>query len=151
MRVLVDADACPVREIIVRLCREKHIPLVMVTDTSHRIDDGYSRVITVDKGRDSADLRLANEMEKGDAGLSIRMDFCSPEKISKGCSFLVMWGRRSAGAAGAPEGRKSGKRPRMRCLNRRSANCWKPPARQKNKSAANLVYRQRSGYAFLMP
>ena len=31
MRVLVDADACPVREIIVRLCREKHIPLVMVT------------------------------------------------------------------------------------------------------------------------
>ena len=66
LKVLVDADACPVREIIVRLCREKHIPLVMVTDTSHRIDDGYSQVITVDKGRDSADLRLINEVEKGD-------------------------------------------------------------------------------------
>ena len=45
MRVLVDADACPVREIIVRLCREKHIPLVMVTpsDTALINESGEER------------------------------------------------------------------------------------------------------------
>ena len=85
MRVLVDADACPVREIIVRLCREKHIPLVMVTDTSHRIDDGYSQVITVDKGRDSADLRLANEMAKGD--IVVTQDY-GVAALGKGCRAI---------------------------------------------------------------
>ena len=84
MKVLVDADACPVREIIVRLCREKNIPLVMVTDTSHRIDDGYSQVITVDKGRDSADLRLINEVEKGD--IVVTQDYgVAALALGKGC------------------------------------------------------------------
>lgn len=83
----MDADACPVREIIVRLCREKHIPLVMVTDTSHRINDGYSRVITVDKGQDSADLRLANEMEKGD--IVVTQDYgVAALALGKGCQAV---------------------------------------------------------------
>jgi hypothetical protein len=30
------------------------------------LDDGYSTVITVDKGRDSADIRLVNLIEPGD-------------------------------------------------------------------------------------
>ncbi len=66
MQILVDADACPVKEIIVRRAKEKNIPVTMLIDTSHVLNDGYSRVITVDKGRDSADIRLVNLIEPGD-------------------------------------------------------------------------------------
>lgn len=58
MRILVDADACPVREIILREAKRRGIPVIMIIDTSHELHDGYSQVITVDKGRDSADFKL---------------------------------------------------------------------------------------------
>ncbi|MBI2265306.1 MAG: YaiI/YqxD family protein [Armatimonadetes bacterium] len=66
MKILVDADACPVKEIIVRAAKEFRLPVIMFIDTSHVLDDGYSRVIQVDKGRESADLALVNQTEKGD-------------------------------------------------------------------------------------
>jgi uncharacterized protein YaiI (UPF0178 family) len=59
MRILVDADACPVKEIILRMAKHRNIPVTMVIDTSHELDDGYSTVITVDKGSDSADYVIA--------------------------------------------------------------------------------------------
>jgi len=58
MKILVDADACPVKEIIVRLAKAAGIPVTMVIDTSHQLNDGYSRVLTVDKGADSVDFAL---------------------------------------------------------------------------------------------
>jgi len=66
MRILVDADACPVKEIVVRVAKVYDIPVIMVVDTSHEIDDGYSRVVTVDKARDSVDIALINLLASGD-------------------------------------------------------------------------------------
>ena len=40
MRVLVAADACPVRAIIVREARSRKVPVLLVCDTSHRLEDG---------------------------------------------------------------------------------------------------------------
>lgn len=67
MKILVDADACPVKDILVAVAKRRKIPVTMVIDTSHVLDDGYSTVITVDQGRDSADIRLVNLIEPGDA------------------------------------------------------------------------------------
>jgi uncharacterized protein YaiI (UPF0178 family) len=58
MRILVDADACPVKEIIVRLAKARNIPVIMLIDTSHQLNDGYSEVINVDKQADSVDFAL---------------------------------------------------------------------------------------------
>ena len=58
MQILVDADACPVKQIIVRLAKQRNIPVVMLTDTSHELSDGYSKIITVDKAADSVDYAL---------------------------------------------------------------------------------------------
>ena len=58
MQILVDADACPVKKIIVRLAKQYNIPVTMLIDTSHELNDGYSRVITVDKQADSVDYAL---------------------------------------------------------------------------------------------
>ena len=66
MKILVDADACPVKGIIVKVAKRKQIPVVMLIDTSHQLDDGYSQVITVDKGADSVDFALMSLLERHD-------------------------------------------------------------------------------------
>jgi len=66
MKILVDADACPVKQIIVRVAKEHNIPVVMFIDTSHELNDGYSEVITVEKARDSVDFALVNKTAKDD-------------------------------------------------------------------------------------
>ena len=43
MKILVDADACPVKEIIVRQAKKRGIPVVMLLDTSHILIDGQRR------------------------------------------------------------------------------------------------------------
>lgn len=66
MKILVDADGCPVKNIIVKIAKEYEIPVIMFADTSHVIDDGYSKVVIVGKGFDSADFALINNVAKGD-------------------------------------------------------------------------------------
>lgn len=66
MKILVDADACPVKNIIVKIAKQLSIPVIMFIDTSHILNDGYSEVITVDKGADSVDFALINRTQKGD-------------------------------------------------------------------------------------
>ena len=66
MRILVDADACPVKEIIVKTAKEHHISVEMFFDNAHQYEDGYSIVHILDKGRDSVDYALINATKKGD-------------------------------------------------------------------------------------
>ncbi|NLM20621.1 MAG: YaiI/YqxD family protein [Peptococcaceae bacterium] len=73
MRILVDADACPVKDIIVENAKKRNIPVIMVIDTSHEFSDGYSRVITVDKGQDSVDFVLMNLLTQHD--IVVTQDF----------------------------------------------------------------------------
>lgn len=92
MKILVDADACPVKEIIVKLAKEFRLPVIMFIDTSHVLDDGYSRVIQVDKGRESADLALVNQTEKGD--IVVTQDYgLASMALSKGASSVNENGR----------------------------------------------------------
>lgn len=66
MQILVDADACPVKQINVRLAKEKRIPVTMLIDTSHELNDGYSTIITVDKQADSVDFALMGLLKRED-------------------------------------------------------------------------------------
>jgi len=66
MKILVDADACPVKQIIVRLAKQNNIPVTMLTDTSHVLSDGYSTVITVDQQADSVDYALVGLLARED-------------------------------------------------------------------------------------
>ena len=70
MRILVDADACPVKEIVVRLAKGRSIPVIMLIDTSHQLNDGYSEVITVDKQADSVDFALMGLLTREDIVLT---------------------------------------------------------------------------------
>lgn len=66
IQILVDADACPVKDIIVRNAKKRGIPVTMIIDTSHELFDGYSTVVIVDKARDSVDIKLINLLKRGD-------------------------------------------------------------------------------------
>ncbi len=60
MRILVDADACPVRHIIIKVAKDHKLPVIMFIDTSHQLNDGYSEMVTVDQQCDSVDIALIN-------------------------------------------------------------------------------------------
>lgn len=68
MKILVDADACPVNRIIADCAATYKILAVFITDTAHQmsLEGDYIRCITVDKGRDSADFSLINRTDKDD-------------------------------------------------------------------------------------
>ncbi len=66
IQILVDADACPVKDIIVKNAKKRGIPVTMIIDTSHELFDGYSTVVIVDKARDSVDIKLINLLKRGD-------------------------------------------------------------------------------------
>ncbi len=70
MKIIVDADACPVKGIILDTAEKYNISVIMVTDTSHLLDNISCEIITVDKGRDSADIAIANMVNKGDIAVT---------------------------------------------------------------------------------
>ena len=69
----MDADACPVKQIIVRLAKQRKIPVTMLCDTAHELNDGYSTVITVDKQADSVDYALMALLTRED--IVVTQDF----------------------------------------------------------------------------
>jgi|Wag4MinimDraft_11_1082651.scaffolds.fasta_scaffold13784_1 uncharacterized protein YaiI (UPF0178 family) len=70
MKILVDADACPVKDIIINLSKEKNLRVLMFIDESHVLKSDYAEVIQVAKGPDVADFRLVNQVEDGDIVVS---------------------------------------------------------------------------------
>lgn len=73
MKILVDADACPVKNIIEQTAKAYSIDVVMITDSSHIITSDYSRVVTVSQGKDAADIAIINMTDRGD--LVITQDY----------------------------------------------------------------------------
>lgn len=70
MHIYVDADACPVKEIIERVAKEKGLPVTMVIDVNHILNSDYSEIVTVSQGADSVDLYLINRVCPGDVVVS---------------------------------------------------------------------------------
>lgn len=66
MRILIDADGCPVVREAVSAAKKHGLACIIIADTAHFFESDYAEVITVDKGADSADLRLVNLAVKGD-------------------------------------------------------------------------------------
>lgn len=73
MKVLIDADACPVVDIAVGLCREFHIPCILLCDTAHTMHRDGAETLVFDKGADSVDFALVNRVSAGD--LVITQDY----------------------------------------------------------------------------
>ena len=66
MKVLIDADACPVVDIAVRLCRKLSIPCLLLCDTAHAMSREGAQTLVFDKGSDSVDFALVNRVDAED-------------------------------------------------------------------------------------
>ena len=66
MRILIDADGCPVTDIAENEARRHNIPCIIVCYGSHVFRNDYSRIIITDIGADSTDFVLANMTTSGD-------------------------------------------------------------------------------------
>ena len=66
MKIIIDADACPVVDIAVGTAKERNLKCILVCDNTHFIQKDGAETIIVDKGADSADCRIANLTEKCD-------------------------------------------------------------------------------------
>ena len=66
MRILVDADACPVVKLTERTAKKYGVTVVLFCDTNHVLQSDYSEVRTIGAGADAVDFALTAECRRGD-------------------------------------------------------------------------------------
>lgn len=66
MRILIDADGCPVVDTAVRIARKHGIPCIIFCDTAHVFEKDGAETVTVSQGADSVDFALVNRAVSGD-------------------------------------------------------------------------------------
>ena len=67
MKIFLDADGGPWREIVIERAQRHGVTVVMVADCSHvfSVTNGVEQVV-VDDGRDAADFAIINHVQEGD-------------------------------------------------------------------------------------
>ncbi|RDW21276.1 YaiI/YqxD family protein [Oceanobacillus chungangensis] len=90
MQIYVDADACPVKNIIIEEGTRLEIPVTLVTSISHYSNAEQPtgiETIYVDTGAEAADYRIMKLAKKGD--IIITQDYgLASLGLSKGCAVL---------------------------------------------------------------
>ncbi|MCT1902664.1 YaiI/YqxD family protein [Oceanobacillus sojae] len=90
MKIYIDADACPVKDIIIEEAGKKSIQVVLVTSISHFSLKEYPdwvETIYVDTGADAADYRIMKLAAKED--IVVTQDYgLASLALAKGCYVL---------------------------------------------------------------
>lgn len=73
MRILIDADGCPVVDIAIRIAQGHQLECLLLCDTSHVFEKAGAQTLTFSKGADSVDFALVNLLRPGD--LVITQDY----------------------------------------------------------------------------
>ena len=66
MKILIDADGCPVVDISIAVAKQYNMECIILCDTSHFFERDGASTITVSKGADSVDFKIVNLLQKGD-------------------------------------------------------------------------------------
>lgn len=66
MKLMIDADGCPVVVIAVKTAEKYGVRCVLVCDTAHTFSNVPAEIITVSQSADSADFRIVNLLDTGD-------------------------------------------------------------------------------------
>lgn len=70
MKILVDADACPVVSQAVELAKKYNIEIELFCDTNHVLTSDYARIHMIGAGRDAVDLALVNACRANDVAVT---------------------------------------------------------------------------------
>ena len=66
MRILVDADACPVTALAIKIAKEYDLEIHIFFDNAHRFESNYAHVYILDQGKDSVDFFLLSKVKEKD-------------------------------------------------------------------------------------
>lgn len=66
VKVLIDADGCPVGDQTIAIARRFKLDVILLCDTSHEMYREGAETVTVSKGPDAVDFVLVNRVKKGD-------------------------------------------------------------------------------------
>ena len=66
MKILIDADGCPVVDLTIKVAKKFDIEVIIMCDTSHIFNKPGIETIMLSKGADSVDFALVNKVNKGD-------------------------------------------------------------------------------------
>lgn len=66
MKILVDADGCPVVDITISTAKNHQIPCLLICDTAHEMVRDGAETIVVSKGADAVDFVLVNRIQPKD-------------------------------------------------------------------------------------
>ena len=92
MKIYVDADACPVVQIVERLAVKYEIECTLLCDTNHVLSSDYSEVIIVGAGADAVDFKLISLLSKGD--ICVSQDYgVAAMALGKGCYAIHQSGK----------------------------------------------------------
>ena len=70
MRILIDADGCPVVDLTLSIARRRGVECLILCDTSHVFEKPGAATLTVSKGADSGDFALVNLLRPGDIAVT---------------------------------------------------------------------------------
>ena len=70
MQIFVDADACPVVDIVETIAEKYNIKTTLLCDTNHVLYSDYSEVIVIGAGADAVDYKLISLCHRGDIVVS---------------------------------------------------------------------------------
>lgn len=90
MKVIVDADACPVKDIIIKETGDRQVPVVLGSSLSHystqELPD-HVRAVYVEAGPDAADFKVVQLAAAGD--IVVTQDYgLASLLLPKGCTVL---------------------------------------------------------------
>lgn len=93
MKILIDADACPVIKNIEKIAKKWKVPVIIISDYHHQIHSDYSEVVIVDPGADAVDFALMKMCEKED--VVVTQDYgVAAMALGKGCASMNQNGKR---------------------------------------------------------
>lgn len=93
VRIIVDGDACPVKQEIAATARGFGVPVVLVSSYDHQLqpEEGVS-IVKVDRSDQSADLYIANHIDRGD--IVVTQDYgLAALALAKACHVISFRGR----------------------------------------------------------
>lgn len=70
MRIIIDGDACPSKEVIEKVAKEYGLDVIIYCTYDHLVKSDFSEVRIVDSGFQSVDMKIMNETRSGDLVVS---------------------------------------------------------------------------------
>lgn len=92
MRLIIDGDACPDKEMISQIAQKYMIEMYVFIDFAHVLEDDYYHIVRCEVGHDSVDMAIINFAQKGD--IVITQDYgLAALLLTKGVQILHISGK----------------------------------------------------------